>query len=266
MSTQTRDASAPNKAVTCTVGLAPAARLDGAKPRIELWSPWGGWGRPCTAREEAAFVARLRELAFDDPEHDASTAAVYQRRHITALMTGLRNSVTADDLLAKAPGLRPNVLLAAYDDVEAARLEAANAWQVFAADPSADALEDIGPIAAGLLPVVISQLRALRFRRAGDAPALARVVARIAQEIQLTHVRALELEALMQTLPSDDEAAARVSELLYDGCGDGIWSFGTFLAPRVGTLIPSRLASLLGEEGVTASRARPRQRLFDAVA
>jgi hypothetical protein len=242
------------------------ARLDSTKPRIELWSPWGGTGRPCTADEEAAFVARLRELALNDPEHDATTPAPYQRRHITALMTGLRNSVSADDLLAKAPGLRPSVLLAAYDDIEAARLEAVHAWQTLAANPCAEALEDAGSIAAGLLPVVISQLRALRYRRAGDALALARVVARIEQEIQLTHVRALELEAMMQALPSNDEAAGRLSELLYDGCGDGIWSFGTFLAPRVGTLIPARLASLLGEEGTASSRARPRQRLLDAVA
>jgi hypothetical protein len=134
------------------------------------------------------------------------------------------------------------------------------------AKPSAEMLDDIAPLAAGLLPVVISRLHALRLRRSPDVSELGRVVARIDEEIQRTHERAAELEATLEDLPIGSSASQRVAELLYDGCGDGIWSYGTFLAPRVGTLIPARVASLLGEENVAGSRARQRPRLFDAVA
>ena len=263
MSTQTLDAPA---SIADHVALSAAStHSPGKTPRVELWSPWGGTGRPSTAREEAAFVARLRELTNEQAGRGGRNAE-YARHHVTAMMTGLRNSVCADDLLAKAPGLRPDVLLAAYDDVEACRREAAHAWQMLVADPSAEMLEEIAPIAAGLLPVVISRLRALRLRRSPDEPALGRVVARIDEEIQRTVARATEMEATMATLPADSSSSQRVAELLYDGFGEGIWSCGTFLAPRVGTLIPSRVASLLGEESVAGSRARQRPRLFDAVA
>jgi hypothetical protein len=211
-------------------------------------------------------VARLRELTLDHLGRDTGSGVEYARRHVTALMSGLRNSVSADDLLAKAPGLRPHVLLAAYDDVDALRLEATRAWKMLVADPSEETLDDIAPLAAGLLPVVISRLRALHVRRTPDAPTLGRVVARVDEEIRRTHERATELEATLEALPAGSIASDRLAELLYDGCGDGIWSHGTFLAPRVGTLIPARVASLLGEENVAGTRSRPRSRAFDAVA
>ena len=260
MSTQTLDAVASVAARGDDVNI----RALGSTPRIELWSPWGNSSRPSTAAEETAFIARLRQLGFD--QCDSAGAVPYARHHITALITGLRNAVRADDLLAKAPGLRAHVLVAAYDAVEAARRDAARAWQMLVATPTADMLEDVGPLAAGLLPVVISRLNALQLRRSADAPALGRVVARINDEIHRTQCRALELEAMMQAEPENSSASARVAELLYDGCGDGIWSYGTFLAPRVGTLIPARVASLLDEHSVAGSRVRERERSFDAVA
>ena len=264
MSTQTLDARA---STADRMGLvASITRSPVTTPRIELWSPWGGSSRPSTAGEERTFVARLRELALDQIDSSTAGRMEYARHHVTALITGLRNAVSADELLAKAPGLRPDVLVAAYDDVEHSRREAARAWTMLVTNPSIGTLEDVGPIAAGLLPVVISRLNALRLRRAPDAPALSRVVARIDEEIQRTQSRAVELEAMMQELPVDSNASERVAELLYDGCGDGIWSYSTFLAPRVGTLIPARVASLLGEDRVAGSRARQRPRLFDAVA
>jgi hypothetical protein len=259
MSTQTLDALASVASRDDDVNI----RTLGSTPRIELWSPWGNSSRPSTAAEETAFIARLRRLALD--QRDGGRVP-YARHHITALITGLRNAVQADDLLAKAPGLRAPVLVAAYDAVEASRREAARAWQMLVATPTADMLEDVGPLAAGLLPVVISRLNALRLRRPADAPVLGRVVARINDEIRGTQCRALELEAMMQAEPENSSASARVAELLYDGCGDGIWSDGTFLAPRVGTLIPARVASLLDENSVAGGRVRERERPFDAVA
>jgi hypothetical protein len=265
MSTQTLDA--PASIATAPVALAAQASRDPANPpRIELWSPWGSSGRPASAAEERTFVARLRELAIDQAGRDGYHHVEYARHHVTALLTGLRNAVGADDLLAKAPGLRANVLVAAYDDVDACRRAATDAWSMLVANPTAEMLDEVGATAARLLPVVISRLRALRVRRAPDAPTLSRVVARIDEEIQRTQARASELEAMMQALPVGSTASDRVAELLFDGCGDGIWSHGTFLAPRVGTLIPARVASLLGEDGVAASRARQRPRDFDAVA
>jgi len=263
MSTQTLDVPA---SIVDRLGLgATQVRIAGTTPRIELWSPWGGIGRPSTAREEAAFVARLRQLTAEHSGTGASRVE-YARRHVTALVTGLRNGVSVDDLLAKAPGLRPDVLLAAYDDVDACRCEATEAWNMLVADPSTEMLDAIAPLAAGLLPVVISRLRTLHVRWTPDASALGRVVARIDEEIRRTQERASELEEILETLPAGSAASERVTELLYDGCGDGIWSNGTFLAPRVGTLIPARVASLLGEENVGGGRVRQRARLFGAVA
>jgi hypothetical protein len=227
------------------------ARYETSARRVELWSPWGERERPSTAAEEAAFVARLRELSADCAP--AAGEVTHRRYDITAVVTSLRNAVTADEMLRSAPGLRPQAVLAAYDYLEACRTSAARAWQALVAEPTAATFADVNAEAGLLLPVAISRLRALLSRQPEDTVVFARTVAQIDREIQATLARAEQLEGML-TGSAGPAAAAQAAELLNDAWGEGTWSLATFLAPRVGTLVSVRLSSLLGEDRTEPGR------------
>lgn len=219
-------------------------RYDADEHRIELWSPWYGRRRPCTAIEEARFVERLRELAAMDTRSPAS----WMRHDVTALVTALRTALTAEEMLERAPGLEPRILLAAYDELEARRAGAAGAWSAIVAAPGMPSIEAYGAQAGLLLPVAISHLRALRLRRSDDLATLTTVIEDMAEQIDRTGATALLLETPLDAPVISQSHAEQIGDALYDTFGDGAWSLSSFLPPRVGTLVPARVAALLGEE------------------
>jgi hypothetical protein len=234
-------------------------------------SPWGARERPSTAAEEDVFIARVRQLAAARTTSSAPTkqgrtgGAPFQRYDITALVTALRNGVTADEMFRAAPGLRPESVAAAYDYIEERREDAADAWRSLVADPTVDTLARVGEQAAALLPAVISQLRSLLLHHPDDPLLLEQAVAVIDREIRITGAKALELENLLTSSPHRS-SVDRAAELLVGESKDGLWSLGSFLPPRVGTLVSARLRGMLGEQPSTAEQYRARARSSSAVA
>jgi hypothetical protein len=246
MHTLTAEAHAASIARDPRPHAAAHARHDATISRIDEWSPWAGRQRPSTAVEEDAFVARLRELSNGGDRQESPQDRGRRRCDITVVVTALRSAVTADELLRNAPGIRADTMLAAYESVEARRAASERAWRMLAADPTRSTLDDVGSGAAGLLPLVINRLRNAVTARPAEAFAFSRTISLIDRRIRATQARALELED--QLAGSAGTAGAdRAAELLHDAWGDGVWSLGTYLAPRVGTIVATRLRSLLDE-------------------
>lgn len=210
---------------------------------IEVANPWRGRQTPCTAHEEHALVQELEDMC-GDAEVDE-----FERRDVTVLITALRGGLTARELMDQAPGARAPRLLAAHRELDGRRLLAEHAWRTIAIDPTLDTFTTFAPCAAELLPAVISHLSAYHH----DPVRLAQAIGDAAEQVNRTTRRVLVLERRLTESVSDLERARELGTLLYDVYGQGAWSLPTFLPPRVGTLVPLRLASLLGDD-VTASR------------
>ena len=213
--------------------------------QVEVASPWSGRQAPCTDAEELAFVAELEVLSGD---HDVEE---FERRDVTVLITALRCGLTPDELLAQAPGVKPHHLLAAHRELEGRRLLAEHAWRTIALDPSPLAFETFAPCAAELLPAVVSQLVTVMH----DTPRLVAATEDAVEQVTRTTRRVQMLERRLGESLGDPHRSREIGTLLYDVRGQGAWSLPTYLPPRVGTLVPLRLAALLGDDITAARRA-----------
>lgn len=228
-------ASAPRAVAAVGTSSARAPRSSGA------WLPWNGPGRPASAAEERRFVVRLTDLAEQvtseafDPDGTGWT-----RRDVTAVVTALRCGLSADELLERAPGLVPGRLVAAHRAVEALRRGSERAWNQLVGEPNHVRLVELGPAVAALLPVVAARL--VEQARHGAAQ-LARAVASEAEQVARVGGIARDVEAWVVS----DSATPGAGDLLYGDGEPGLWDHDHFLPPRVGALVPSRLAALLGE-------------------
>ena len=184
-----------------------------------LWQLWPGVNAPATAEQEERFVARLGELAGRDAPEG------WTRRNVTAVLNALRCGVDVDDLLVRAPGLRPHQLLEAYLALEERRSESVAAWAASTPWSATASIVRSCTIAARLVPVFVAEL-----------VHEATVVAEAAESSE----RRLALE----TSQSRREELGR---RLYDLHVPGLWSNTAFVPPRVGALVPVRVAALLGE-------------------
>jgi hypothetical protein len=247
-------AAAPSPRSHIELASPATTKYDVSARRIELWSPWGPAARPATARDETRFVAHLRSIA--GTATSATTSGVtYERQHVTSLVTALRNGLTATQMVQMAPGLEPTALLAAHEDLDTRRQRSADAWAAIVASPDQATLAEHGPLAAALLPVIVIRLGALHLRRRTDAPLLRSTILAIDDEVRRTVHSTVMLEERLDRGSLSDAQEAQVGEMLYDAFGEGAWSLSTFLAPRVGTLVPARVAALLGEERRDRNRA-----------
>lgn len=233
---------------TETPDTAPPPPLNGHARPTASWQPWPAAGRPATAVEERRFIERLADLAVESAPRDTiSSSWNHTRRDVTAVVNALRCGLDADELLRRAPGLVPGRLVAAHRDVEARRRRAARAWQAIAAAPTVLSLDHHAPVAATLLPVVVARLQ--ERARHGDAE-LANGVRQAVVEVDRVGRIARSVEEWMFASPIGD--APRVGRLLYDLDEPALWDHEHFVPNRVGAVVPTRLAALLGERTVLA--------------
>ena len=231
-------------AVARTAPAAPVARATGRRaPRCApapIWSPWHDAGRPCTAAEERRFVDRLRHLArgadvaFDD----------VRRADVTAMLNALRCGVAADELLERAPGLRPGALVAAHDELDRRRAAAADAWRAIVADGRPEALDAHAERAALLLPRLVTVLDGVRRTEPGR---YADVLDELDRSVAVAADAAGSVEERLAATARLAADSRRLGRLLYEARGHGVSGWPTHLAERVTTLSPARVAALLGE-------------------
>lgn len=205
--------------------------------RTYLWHLWPGRNYPALAAEEALLVRDLRARGGDQSRFD--------RADVTAMMNALRCGLEADDLLRRAPGVRPGRLVAAYDHLDAARRRAVAAWEVIATEQSLNAIVDWAAAAAPLLEAPVrSMLQTSGIKGEDVVPARA---ARAVAKVAAVTAQALELEAVLEACEPGEPEAVELGRKLYDPYRPGLWADPYFLPPRVGTLTPHRVADLLGE-------------------
>jgi hypothetical protein len=225
--------------------VAELATRQAAPAADPLWRVWPGRDWPASHDEELALVA---DLQFQTPGHEPSDGIAPRRGDITALLNALRCGLDAPDLLSRAPGLRPNRLIAAHGALDARRREAVAAWRVIAAKPTPAHLASLGDTAAALVPVVIGRLRELRD---ADGVELRSLAAACAADIDRVGRLAASVERDMSDPTIPPRRRAGLAALLFGSGGTGLWHHECYLAKRVGTLVPVRVAALLGE---TATR------------
>lgn len=229
--------SPPRPATRTTSKSAPASAP------LEVAGPWTGRHFACSVAEEISFVEELEMMSgFEDVEE-------FERRDVTVLLTALRCGLTPGELVSQAPGVRPARLLAAHRELETRRMLAEHAWRTIAVDKSLLAFQTFAPCAAELMPAVISHLSAFRH----DAKKYSAAIEDASEQVTRTTRRVQVLEQRVAESAGELGRARELGTLLYDIYGQGAWSLPSFLPTRVGTLVPLRVASLLGDD-ITAAR------------
>jgi hypothetical protein len=251
MSTQTVAPIAPFVATTpCRTrdhSVATGTRRPPRRQPAEISQPWGGRMWPCSAVEEVAFVADLRRRSL-------SEVSEFDRRDVTALVTALRSGLSADDLLDSARGLKPTRIVAAHRALDSRRTVAVEAWRAIVEAGTADAFELHASAAAVILPAVITQIDRDQRRGAGWSE----VIADVATKVARSTAEVLRVEHRLAVGAADGSLTAARSRqagaLLFDGNETGAWNRETFVPSRVTSLVPLRVAALLGEPRAISSR------------
>jgi hypothetical protein len=228
---------------TARQGLASRPTDQQAKRLAEICSPWQGRQSPASAVEEIAFVEDLLDLVGGEVDVE------FERRDVTVLVTALRNGLSVPQVRGQAPGIDPSRLLSAYREVDRRRSFAERAWSALEQDGTTDGVMRYGELAGQLLPAVVTRLAAFL----GDEGRFELELAKAREQVVRTTRRVRLLEDRVVASADDPERARELGTLLYDVYGHGAWSLETYLPPRVGTLVPLRLAALLGED-ITAQR------------
>lgn len=229
----TLDASTTGEQVRDSIGtraLRSSRPLGASKP---IWSPWADATRPSTTTEERRFRARLAAMTDPAPREEV------RRADITALVNALRSGLDADQLLDRAPGLRPARLAAGYDLLDERRLASTAAWNRIVASAAPDAFDHSRDLAAMLIPRCVARLDAAQHAGAGT---YARTLDEMRQYVNADSTAAAEVEARY-----DELASIEVGRLLYAPRADGIAARPGYLASRLTMLSSVRVAALLGD-------------------
>ena len=226
----------------------PAVRMDGANvgnveaaPRLYAWQLWPGRNWPLTATEELAFEAALVEAANGRKKRRLTVA----RGDITAICNAMRCGLTVDELMTRAPGIKPTVLLAAYDLLEKLRLRSVNAWDQICEQRTLESVVDHGYAARVLVPWGVG-LVAADVADATDEE-ISRRVERALIKIAQTHEHAANIEEKIAQCESPSAVGIELGRVLYDPYDPGVWDRADFVPDRVGVLTPRRLARMLDE-------------------
>jgi hypothetical protein len=221
---------------------APASGGAPRQPRARaMWMAWTPGSVSNTTAAETAFVRDLVAIC-----HERRIEA--RRGDVTAVLNAIRCGVTVQELFEQAPGLVAERLYDAYLNIDERRRRSLDAWEAITVTPTAAQLAISAPEAGKLFPSFISQLQ----RVVVEAPGrLESVIHEMIDSSIATSVKARGIEhELAEVSPS----SARGDELMrrfYDPTGDGITSRPDHVPHRVGTLVPTRVAALLGERHVS---------------
>lgn len=228
------------------------------RPAVPSWEgavpaalPWTGRNWPATTSDEAVFVARLTEVA---PPRQGPP----RRSDATAVLNALRCGIGVDELLRRAPGLQAGRLLAAYQVLERERRASELAWQAIAADPTLDTFYEHAAAAARLLPAVLGRLRAVMHLHPRS---LALAVQEQHDLIERARREVHRIERALDRCVPPSDRGVELGRTLYDPWRGGLTGSPEHLPDRVGTLVPTRVAALLGERVDVSGPPRPPEAL-----
>jgi hypothetical protein len=214
------------------------------------WHAFNGRGWPLTAAEETVFAAELVQLA--DAAGGGGARDVPSRDDFTVTLAALRCGITVSELFDTLPGANPAVLADAYRTLDERRAASAAAWETILADPDPDVVTAHRRAASLLAPVPVQLLYGSASIRSDDL--VDRSDAEIAEwaestltEMARVHTLADEVEAALGWFTPPSAEGVELGRLLYDPQSPALWSEPYFVAPRVGALVPLRVAELLDE-------------------
>jgi len=196
---------------------------------------WPGQYWPMSALQEKAALAELRRRA--------GKPAGFDRDDVSAIVGILRCGADWDRVLELAPGLNLPALLGAYGKLDSGLRKSRKAWSLIVAHPTAGSLVRNASQAALILPVPVH--RAL-FVLEDSPDLLAQEVAALDYQVE-ENCRATRLvEAELQKYTPPSNAGISVGSRLFSSTRPGAYADPFFLADRVTTLSPVRVAELLG--------------------
>ena len=214
-----------------------------------LWQPWPGPRAPATASDEAEFLKSLNEIA-----KPTTRKMRMQRDDITLLMDAFRCGVTYAELKLFAAGVSPSRLLCAYDVLERERLAVVTSWRAVVADPTLHTLAERTESIDRLLPAPTGHILAA-VNDGATRSELAALIRRVDAAVRRVHDETLAIENQMIKAATRSDAV-EIGLLLYDPFRPSLWNHLFYLAPRVGSLSPSRVADLLGERHADVPQPR----------
>jgi hypothetical protein len=221
-------------------------------PNTYLWQLWSGRHWPLTVQEEVDLVA---DLEARTTRHTRT----FERGDITAVLNVIRLGLSIDELLAQAPGAKPARLLAGYRALDAKRTAALASFHQLCENPTKAVLARHGARASTLLPVPTFRIAAAlqaHLAEPSDVFAASQLTSTVDKVRDLcTHAGAAVIleERLLTTLTATprtaeiDYRAQLVGRNLYNPYEECLWSAQFYLPRRVGDLVPTRVADLLGE-------------------
>lgn len=208
---------------------------------VYIWHVWPARRYPASALEEQRLV---RDLAAAG-KLPLGKILQHERGDATTVLNALRLGLSFTQLLAVAPGLKPDRLLSAYRHLDRLRERSIEAFTTLLDDPTPSSVLQHSQHAAALMPVPTFHLMA--GIDAATARERARVLADTRRQLAAARRVAAEQEAHLLAADLDDLSRIRIGRVLYDPYMGGLWSHPYYAPMRVGTLVPDRVRDLFGE-------------------
>lgn len=220
-------------------------RSSGTEVRTYVWHLWPGRNFPCTAREEATFLQDMRSAVGTVKGAAKTKKVAFDRGDVTSVMNALRCGLTFAELQERAPGLKPARLLAAYLEVDRLRAQSVNAWLELVADGGLESIVNWASAAAVLMGTPVRRVQPISNNLSEEL--LRDRVKQVQERVLVTVRQGEKIEKVLDERRVNASDSVELGRLLYDPYDPSLWADPYFLPERVGTLMPLRLADLLGE-------------------
>jgi len=208
---------------------------------VYIWHVWPSRRYPSSALEEQRLVRDLAAAGKLPP----GKILQHERGDATTVLNALRLGLSFVQLLAVAPGLKPDRLLSAYRHLDRLRERSIEAFTALLDEPTPSSVLQHSQHAAALMPVPTFHLMA--GIDASTARERARVLADTRRQLAAARRVVAEQEAHLLAADLDDLSRIRIGRVLYDPYMGGLWSHPYYTPMRVGTMVPDRVRDLLGE-------------------
>jgi len=213
----------------------------------KMWHVWPGQWWPMSPTQEQLFIAEI------EAHTKGVASARVDRDDVTALLNALRCGTDFATLLTVAPGCKPERLLGAHRLLNRQRLQSEQAWYAIEEDPTPATLHAFAAHAARLLPIPVHRILSAREHALHER--VTEAIAEATSEVHRCRVLAKGFEAELEQHVPGSVTGVDLGAKLYNPMNPGVYGNAFFLADRVSSLSPVRVADLLGETRTTIDHA-----------